>query len=59
MWVVGGGEGYLALYGADNQYTYEKINLNILNNMPLFGVRAFDASQNVFKMHALPSKPCL
>lgn len=39
--------------------TYEKINLNILNNIPLFGVRALDASQNVFKMHALPSNPCL
>lgn len=40
-------------------YTYEKINLNILNNIPLFGVSALDASQNVFKIHALPSNPCL
>lgn len=40
-------------------YTYENINLNILNNIPLFGVNAFDASQNVFNIHALPSNPCL
>lgn len=49
--------GYGCLFKPNN--TYEKINLNILNNMPLFGVRAFDASQNVFKIHALPSNPCL
>lgn len=39
--------------------TYENINLNNLKNMPDFGVKALDASQNVFKMHARPSKPCL
>lgn len=43
----------------DLDCTYENISLNSLKNMPDLGVNACEASQNVFKMHARPSNPCL
>lgn len=41
------------------RYTHENIILNNLKMIPLLGVSARDASQNVLRIHALPSKPCL
>lgn len=38
---------------------YLKTILKSLKSIPLSGVTVFEASQNVFKMQARPSNPCL
>lgn len=39
--------------------THVKINLSNLKNIPAWGAIDFEASQNIFDMHAVPSSPWL